>query len=128
MKKSVLILSLLVSACTTQPPVKSPMAYGWGAQDCLPQAIAMTEALRQSGVKADVLVMDGMKYKHSVCRYFYPIGSKQAWLYDSKWGSIKAKSDGMDAMAMGDEWIGFAGVGAPVQSEWMSPTFHAKTR
>jgi len=104
------------------------MAYGWGAQDCLPQAIAMTEALRQSGVKADVLVMEGTQYKHSVCRYFYPIGSKQAWLYDSKWGSVRAKSDGADAIALGDEWIGFTGVGAPVQGEWMSANLHGKAQ
>ena len=60
---------VIMTGCTTQPPVSNGLSFGYGINDCLIQAVTMTEALRKVGVKADVLSMDGVSYGHAVCRY-----------------------------------------------------------
>ena len=123
--KSLIVLTALsLAACSTPPPVKNTMPYTNG-KDCLPQAAAMTENLKKAGIKADVLSMNGFSYGHAVCRYVYPIGSGDVWMWDSTWGSVrfpvKYKDD---AQVCAEAWTRWLGTGLRVNGEWLSPLQH----
>ena len=120
MKYLTLVISLFLSACTTEPPVKNGLPYLYGGNDCLPQAAAMTEALKKVGIKADILTITSENYRHAVCRYVYPIGSDQLWMWDSHWGATKfpvTRKD--DAQLCAETWIKWMGTGEHVTGDWI---------
>ena len=125
LKSFIVLTALSLAACSTPPPVKNTMPYIGNGNDCLPQAAAMTENLKKAGIKADVLSMNGLKYGHAVCRYIYPVGSNQVWMWDSTWGSVNfpvAYKD--DAQLCAEAWTKWLGTGLRVNGEWLSPLQH----
>ena len=84
------IMVLILASCAVNPPATGlPLKYG---NDCLPQAIAMTQALHQKGVDADVLILSTHHWSHAVCVYMYPVGQNTLWCWDYYWKSLRIRA------------------------------------
>lgn len=106
MKKLLLIVCVCLTGCITNPPVDRkdvvPFKYG---NDCLPQAIIMTEALKTKGVEAHVLSIFTDKWGHAVCVYMYPKGQNQLWAWDRFWKSMRIRAWKDDPMGIAKQWL-----------------------
>lgn len=100
---SVLCVGLV--SCVTYPPYVSkelPFKYG---NDCLPQAIIMTESLKKHGVDAKVLSIFTDKWGHAICVYMYPPGKNQMWGWDRIWMSMRLRAWKNDPESVAKEWM-----------------------
>lgn len=106
MKTILIILSTLLVACSTYPPVENPtkLPFKFG-NDCLPQAIIMTEALKEKNVEARVLRIYTKKWGHAVCVYMYPKGQNQLWVWDRIWMSLRLRAWKDDPDSIGKAWL-----------------------
>ena len=94
MKALVAILALCLSACASRLP-----------NDCVPQAIQMTEGLKGKGITAKVLLITAPPMRHAVSVYLYPAGANRLWVWDATWASIRVRAyfDQPESVARG--WL-----------------------
>lgn len=52
----------------------------------------MTESLIQSGIEAELIIMDELHWSHAVVAFVYPADSKDVWVWDSKYKSIRVQA------------------------------------
>lgn len=108
MKRTLAILAAVVLAgCTTTPPIDLPPWVGKYGNACLPEAIAMSEGLKKSGIQAKVLSIHTDKWGHAVCVYMYPPGHNQLWAWDSYWQSFRLRAWWDDPTSMAKAWLKF---------------------
>ena len=84
-----IITTIVLVSCVNPPAHGLPLKYG---NDCLPQAIAMTQALHQKGVDADVLLLSTPHWGHAVSVYMYPVGKNTLWCWDYYWKSLRIRA------------------------------------
>lgn len=105
MKKILLILCLFLVGCVTNPPVENNKLKFRYDNDCLPQAIIMTESLKQTNVEAKVLGIYTDKWGHAICVYMYPSGQNQMWGWDRYWKSNRIRAWKNDPNGIANEWL-----------------------
>ena len=98
----IMILTLMLTSCINPPAKGLPFKYG---NDCLPQAIIMTEALREKNIEADVLSIYTEKWGHAVSRYMYPKGKNILYVWDHDWQSIRLRAWKEDPYSVAREWM-----------------------
>ena len=85
------LLTIWLVGC--QPlPVSEPEISGKFSNACLPEAAIMTESLIQSGIEAELIIMDELHWSHAVVAFVYPADSKDVWVWDSKYKSIRVQA------------------------------------
>ena len=102
-----LLLNILVAcclaSCAVHPPAKGlPFHYG---NDCLPQAIVMTEALKEKNIEARVLLLSTPNWRHALCRYLYPKGQNSMWVWDQTWKSLRLRAWKDDPWSVAAAWM-----------------------
>ena len=102
------LIALLLAGCATNPPVDQPYFAGKYRNACLPEAIAMTQALRQSGIQARVLTIYTPKFGHALCVYMYPTGQNKLWVWDSHWKSVNLRAWYDDPDSIAKAWLNWA--------------------
>ena len=105
MKKILLFLCFFLVGCVTHPPMMDGKLKFRYDNDCLPQAIIMTEALKEKGVEAKVLSIFTDKWGHAVCMYMYPKGKNQLWVWDRFWKSNRIRAWKDDPNGIAKEWM-----------------------
>jgi len=105
MKHLIPIILIAIAGCTSSPPIDQPEFVGKYKNACLPEAIAMTQALKQSGIQAKVLIVNTPKFSHALTCYLYPVGKNKLWVWDSYWKSMNLRAwwDNSDSVAK--EWL-----------------------
>jgi hypothetical protein len=110
-----LLLSLM--GCATYPPVKPPL-NGKFSNACLPEAILMTQALREKNIRAKVIAYTwGNPVKpagHAFTAYMYPTRRNQLWGWDSFSQSIRLRAWWSDDTAIAREFALKSHRGGPV--------------
>ena len=109
MKHSIAAILLLLGGCSTYPPAAEPAFAGWHRNACLPEAAAMTEGLKKSGVRAKVLVLASPKWNHAVTVYLYPQGNNRLWVWDSDWKSNEVRAWWNDPQGIARAWLAVIG-------------------
>lgn len=107
-----LTIILLIGCNTT--PVKEPEVAGQFKNACLPEAIIMTKALKESGVEARVLAIYTPKIGHAICVYLYPPGKNQLWGWDSHWKSLRLRAYTNDPESVAKAWLRWTNPGEPL--------------
>jgi len=104
MKTKVILIAaiLFLTSCVNPPATGLPFKYG---NDCLPQAISMTEGLRNKNIEADVLTISTPTWGHALCRYMYPKGKNTLWVWDHDWKSLKLKAWKDDPNSVANAWM-----------------------
>ena len=97
-----LTASLTLAACAPRNP-ESWMAFEKNA--CLPEAIAMAQGLRQSGIHARVVRVETPKWGHAICTYLYPSGTNVLWGWDSNWKSNRLRAWSDNPTSIANEWL-----------------------
>lgn len=100
-----LFLLFFMFGCVTHPPLahnKLPFKYG---NDCLPQAIIMTQSLKEKGIEANVLGIYTDKWGHAICVYMYPSGQNKMWGWDRFWKSMRLRAWKNDPESIAKEWM-----------------------
>lgn len=82
-----------------------PSFTGQHRSACLPEAAAMTEGLRKSGITARVLIISTASWKHAVTVYLYPAGSNRLWVWDSTWKSNQVRAWWNDPTGIARAWL-----------------------
>jgi hypothetical protein len=116
MKILTLAIVLFVVGCTSTPPIQTPPWIGKYKNACLPEAIAMTEALRQSGVQAKVLSIHTKDWGHATCTYLYPPGANKLWVWDSHWKSVPLRAWWNDPHSIARAWMAWRYDTTPITS------------
>ena len=114
--KASLVVGMFLAGCTSTPPAGVPAWAGSYRKACLPEAIAVTEGLRKSGVQAKVLSIHTEKWGHATCAYLYPPGKNRLWVWDSQWQSIPLRAWWNDPMDIAKAWMKWRLDETPVQS------------
>lgn len=96
------ILTSVLISCNSPPAKGLPYKYG---NDCLPQAIVMTESLREKHIEADVLIIITEKWGHAICRYMYPKGKNILYVWDHDWKSLRLRAWKTDPISVADAWL-----------------------
>ena len=96
---------MLFAGCASTPPTGVPAWAGTYRKACLPEAIAVAQGLRQSGIQAKVLAIHTEKWGHAVCAYLYPPGKNRLWVWDSQWQSIPLRAWWGDPMSVSRAWM-----------------------
>ena len=96
------ILTLALTSCINPPAKGLPWKYG---NDCLPQAIVMTEALKDKNIEADVLTITTPTWGHALCRYMYPKGKNILYVWDHDWKSLRLRAWTDDPISGGKAWL-----------------------
>lgn len=107
MKKVLIILiATALCSCSTYPPIDNPtkLPFRFG-NDCLPQAIIMTEALREKNIEARVVRIYTKKWGHAICAYMYPKGQNQLWAWDRNYMSIRLRAWKDDPESIAKAWL-----------------------
>lgn len=106
MKHLVLILSIfLLVGCVTNPPyVEKKLKFKYG-NDCLPQAILMTQSLKEKNIDAKVLLIHTKNWGHAICVYMYPKGKNKMWGWDRFWKSMRLRAWKDDPTSVANEWL-----------------------
>ncbi len=105
MRAYLAITLLLLSGCSTVPPVATPPWVGRFDNACLPEAIVMTKGLQDSGVRAKVLRIKTAKWGHAVCVYLYPSAQNRLWVWDSYWKSLNLNAWYSDPSSVARSWL-----------------------
>ena len=100
-----LVFSFLFSGCVTNPPLENSKLKFRYDNDCLPQAIIMTESLKEKNVEAKVLRIYTDKWGHSICVYMYPKGENKMWGWDRIWKSNRIHAWKEDPTGIANQWI-----------------------
>ena len=104
MKYLLVIAILAIAGCTTLP-VEQPSFAGRYKNACLPEAIAITQGLKQAGIQARVLRISTNKWNHAICVYLYPSGSNTLWGWDSYWKSNRLRAFSDEPNSIAKAWI-----------------------
>jgi hypothetical protein len=104
MKYLLAIAIVALAGCTTLP-VEQPAFAGRYKNACLPEAIAMTQGLKQAGIQARVLRISTNKWNHAICVYLYPSGSNTLWGWDSYWKSNRLRAFSDEPNSIAKAWI-----------------------
>lgn len=107
------IIALFLAGCATAPVPEPPIA-GQYKNACLPEAIMMTQALKESGVNARVLGIYTPRIGHAICVYLYPPGKNQLWGWDSHWKSLRLRAYTDDAEGIARAWLRWTHPGEPL--------------
>jgi hypothetical protein len=102
---NLIILCLLVLTACSTPPIKSPPWVGKYKNACLPEAIAMSEGLKSSGVAAKVMSIHTENWGHAVCVYLYPTGKNKLWVWDSYWQSVNLRAWWNNSASISESWM-----------------------
>jgi hypothetical protein len=105
MKYLIPILLIALAGCTSSPPVSQPEFVGKYKNACLPEAIAMTQALKQSGVQAKVVIINTPDFSHALSCYLYPVGQNKLWVWDSYWKSMNLRAWWNNSDSVAKEWL-----------------------
>lgn len=96
------IFFFLILSCDNYPPADG-LNFRYG-NDCLPQAIVMTEALREKKIEATVLILQtNENWNHALCIYNYPPG--MLWAWDADWKSIRLNAWKVSPHSVGRAWL-----------------------
>ena len=106
--KFLLSIIILVLAGCAMPPVTEPEFAGVYKNACLPEAIAMAQALKKSGIQARVLRIGTKEWGHAVCVYLYPTGANKLYVWDSYWKSINLRAWYDDPNDIANAWLKWA--------------------
>jgi hypothetical protein len=106
--KILLSIIILVLAGCAMPPVAEPEFAGIYKNACLPEAIAMTQALKKSDIQARVLRIETIEWAHAVCVYLYPTGANKLYVWDSYWKSVNLRAWYNDPNSIAIEWLNYA--------------------
>jgi hypothetical protein len=101
----VLLLAFLLAGCASNPPADTPPWVGRYKNACLPEAIVMTQGLKQSGIQAKVLGIYTDRWGHAVCVYMYPTGNNRLWVWDSYWKSVNIRAYFNDPNDIAKAWM-----------------------
>jgi hypothetical protein len=105
MKRLLLLtLCVILAACHTTP-VSEPEVSGMFKNACLPEAIMMSQSLKEHGIEARVLAIYAENYGHAICVYLYPPGKNQMWGWDSHWKSIRLRAYKDNPEAVAKAWL-----------------------
>jgi hypothetical protein len=106
MKFIVAIIILVLAGCA-MPPVAEPEFAGIYKNACLPEAIAMTQALKKNDIQSRVLRIQTQDWGHAVCVYLYPTGANKLYVWDSYWKSINLRAWYDDPRGIATEWLNY---------------------
>jgi hypothetical protein len=106
--KIIIAITILALAGCAMPPVAEPEFAGIYKNACLPEAIAMTQALKKSGIQARVLRIRTKEFGHAVCVYLYPTGKNKLFVWDSYWKSINLRAWYDDPTNIANVWLKWA--------------------
>jgi hypothetical protein len=95
----------LVGCATT--PVAEPEFAGRYRNACLPEAIAMAQALKKNDIQTRVLRIQTIKFGHAVCVYLYPTGANKLYVWDSYWKSVNLRAWYNDPRGIATEWLNY---------------------
>jgi hypothetical protein len=109
---------IVITACTSAPPVKAPPWVGTMRKACLPEAIAMTQGLKASGIQAKVLSIHTKDWGHATCVYLYPPGKNKLWIWDSYWQSVSLKAWWDDPNDIAKAWMAWRYDETPITSAY----------
>lgn len=118
MKTLLATITLLLAACASNPPVDAPPWVGRYKNACLPEAIVMTEGLREKGIQAKVLSIHTAKWGHAVCAYLYPTGQNRLWVWDSYWKSIPVRAWWDSPNSIAKAWMDWRDDKTPITSTY----------
>ena len=96
---------LLLSGCTSAPPINVPEWVGKMKNACLPEAIVMTQELKKAGIQAKVLSIHTRDWGHATCVYLYPPGQNKLWVWDSYWQSVPLRCWWNDPYSIARAWM-----------------------
>lgn len=91
MRYFILLSLLFLVSCASLPKGINGLPFKYN-NDCLPQAITMTENLRKNNIDADVLIIYTEKWSHAVCCYMYPKGQNKLWCWDQDFKSVRVRA------------------------------------
>jgi hypothetical protein len=111
-------LSIFIVSCTSTPPTGVPEWAGSYRKACLPEAIAVSEGLRKSGVQAKVLSIHTKNWGHATCAYLYPPGKNRLWVWDSQWQSVPLRAWWDDPKDIAKAWMKWRYDETPVENAW----------
>lgn len=103
--RSLLAIAILALAGCTTLPVEQPAFAGRYKNACLPEAIAMTQALKKSDIQARALRIDTLQWSHAVCVYLYPTGANRLYAWDSYWKSINLHAWYDNPVSIATAWL-----------------------
>ena len=106
--KFLLSIIILVLAGCAMPPAAEPEFAGIYKNACLPEAIAMTQALKKNGIQARVLRIGTKEWGHAVCVYLYPTGANKLYVWDSYWKSVNLRAWYDDPNDIANAWLKWA--------------------
>jgi hypothetical protein len=105
MKNSILILiCLFLVSCASNPELENKLKFRYG-NDCLPQAIIMTESLKEKNIDAKVLRIYTNNWGHAICVYMYPKGQNKLWGWDRFWKSNRLRAWTNDPYSVARKWM-----------------------
>jgi hypothetical protein len=107
MKFILAIIILALAGCVT-PPVAEPEFAGRYKNACLPEAIAMTQALKKNDIQSRVLRIQTQDWGHAVCVYLYPTGANKLYVWDSYWKSVNLRAWYDDPNDIANAWLKWA--------------------
>ena len=113
---AIFAIHAVLAGCAVEHAPSAKFAYD---NDCLPQAIIMTEGLRDKGIEADVLGITYPAGGHAVCRYMYPKGANKLWVWDRTWKSLNVRAYKEDADSVGKAWSKQTGKPSPTSCAWI---------
>ena len=103
--KYIFVIAIFALAGCTALPVEQPSFAGRYKNACLPEAIAITQGLKQAGIQARVLRISTNKWNHAICVYLYPSGSNTLWGWDSYWKSNRLRAFSDEPNSIAKAWI-----------------------
>jgi hypothetical protein len=106
--KFLLSIIILVLAGCASLPVTEPEFAGRYKNACLPEAIAMTQALKKNDIQARVLRIQTKDWGHAVCVYLYPTGANKLYVWDSYWKSVNLRAWYDDPNDIANAWLKWA--------------------
>jgi hypothetical protein len=118
MKLIGLCLCFLLLGCTSVPPTGVPEWAGSFRNACLPEAIAVTQGLREKNIQAKVLSIHTDNWGHATCAYLYPPGKNRLWVWDSQWQSIPLRAWWNDPTSIARAWMKWRHDETPVKSAY----------
>ena len=106
--KLILAITILVLAGCATSPVAEPEFAGIYKNACLPEAIAMTQALKKNDIQSRVLRIQTKDWGHAVCVYLYPTGANKLYVWDSYWKSVNLRAWYDDPNDIANAWLKWA--------------------
>lgn len=104
-KLLLVIVCVVVPACTSAPPTNIPEWVGKMKNACLPEAIVMTQGLKREGIQAKVLTIHTKEWGHATCVYLYPSGQNKLWVWDSHWQSVSLRAWWDNPQSIAKAWM-----------------------